>query len=295
MKKFLKILAMIILFPIFFCGTLTLLVFIPLRNTVTNNVMQDIFSSLEIEKEVENNPKFKMVVDKTLEPVYDITREAGIDDEIIIKVLDIPEVKNLIGDVTNNVFKAAISGIDQKIITSDNIESILNEAIDDINKSGLYEIKEDTKKEIIDVVNEESTKIQEYVPDTSLILNELDSDSQKVLKIVRFILSDKFLMYIIGIAVISFILIVLLNLSHHKWLKYSAIIIAISSIWSLLLTAIISIFNNMYLKVDYSYIFKVVSKFINSSYIISGVTFGIMIIVLILDYILKKKKSLIRN
>ena len=52
-------------------------------------------------------------------------------------MLDIPEVKNLIGDVTNNVFQAAISGIDQKIITTDNIESILNEAIDDINKSGL--------------------------------------------------------------------------------------------------------------------------------------------------------------
>lgn len=291
MKKFLKILAMIILVPIFFCATLTLLVFIPLRNTVTNNVMQDIFSSLEIEKEVENNPKFKTVVDKTLEPVYDVTREAGIDDEIIIKVLDNPEVKNLIGDVTNNVFQAVISGIDQKIITSDNIESILNEAIDDINKSGLYEIKEETKKEIIDVVNEESTKIQEYVPDTSLILNELDSDSQKALKIVRFILSDKFLIYIIGTAVISFILLVLLNLSHHKWLKYSAIITVITSICSLLLTAVISILNNMYLKVDYSYIFKVVAKFINSSYIISGITLGLVIIILILDYTLKKKKQ----
>ena len=54
--------------------------------------------------------------------------------------------------------------------------------------------------------------------------------------------------------------------------------------------SIISIFNNMYLKVDYSYIFKVVSKFINSSYTISGATLGIVIIVLILDYIFKKKK-----
>ena len=98
-------------------------------------------------------------------------------------------------------------------------------------------------------------------------------------------------MYIIGIAVISFILIILLNLSHHKWLKYSAIITLISSICALVLTAVISIFNNMYLNVDYSYIFKVVSKFINSSYIITGTTLGIVIIILILDYIFKKKRQ----
>ncbi len=290
MKKFLKVLAMIILVPIFFGATLTLLLLVPLRNTVTNNVMKEMISSLEIEKEVENNPQFKQVIDKTLEPVYDVTREVGIDDEIIIKVLDIQEVKDLIGDISNNVFNAAITGVEQKLITTDNITSIIGKAIDDINNSGLYEIKEETKNEIIDVVNEEASEIQETVPDTSVVLKELGSKEQKLIKIVRFILSKKFLWYVIGCLGISFIAILLLNLKHLKWIKQGAIIGLVASIFSIIITAIASVLNNMYLKVDYNFIFKVITKFINSSYIISGSLLAFLIITLIVYHILRKKE-----
>ena len=289
MKKFLKIITTMLLVIITFLGTIALLLLIPIRKTVNGNVAKEIISSMEIEKEVQENPALKEEVDELLAPVYEVTREVGLDDDLVLKLLDAKEVKDFMGDVTDNFINSLISGENQKIINPDDIENLISSAIDDVNKTGLYKIKDETKEKIINTFKEESKNIEEVIPNTDVVLDDLSDDLKQQLKIVSFILSDEFLIYVVSAILISLTLIILLNLRSMKWLKISSLTILIATIFVSLITLGIMIFNNLYLKFDYEYIFNVVNNFIKLNYMIDGIIIFVTIILLIIYHIIRKK------
>ena len=289
MKKFFKILGTVILGLILFLGVIVLLILIPLRHTINENTIRNMVSSLEIEKEVENNPELKESIEEALMPIYDITREVGLSDDVVLKLLDTQEVKDLIGDIGSNVYNAIITGEKQKLINVQNIERIISEAIDDINALDIYEIDNKTKKEIIDFVKEEVNDYEDLLPETDVVLDGLSEEEVKTLNIVRFVLSDELVLIVSVISLGALLLIILLNLAKWHWIKVSIGIVLGSTILMILVTSVILGVNNYYLASDYAYISDFISEYVNLNYLISGITFLVAIIILITYSIVLKK------
>ena len=289
MKKFFKILGTVILGLILFLGVTSLLILIPLRHTINENTIRNMVSSLEIEKEVENNPELKESIEEALMPIYDITREVGLSDDVVLKLLDTQEVKDLIGDIGSNVYNAIITGEKQKLINVQNIERIISEAIDDINALDIYEIDNKTKNEIIDFVKEEVNDYEDLLPETDVVLDGLSEEDVKTLNIVRFVLSDELVLIVSVISLGALLLIILLNLAKWHWIKVSSGIVLGSTILMILVTSVILGVNNYYLASDYSYISDFISGYVNLNYLISGITFLVAIIILITYSIVLKK------
>ena len=294
MKKFLKGLALTILVLVLFISTSGVLLLLPVKNTIKKDSVKEMITSLEIEKMVQDDPNFKKAVDEVFEPIYEETRNLGIEDEVIIKIMDSDEVKGLIGDVTGNITDYIVTGKNQKLINTDNIESLVDKAITDINKSGYYEIKPEEKEEILTVIREEVNEYQELLPETNVIDETFSQKDMESLNTIRFILGNKLIM-ILGIAMaVSIIGIILFKLKEAKWIKWNSLTIMFSSLLTSIITVIFLILNNALFRLDYAYIFKTLSKTINYSMILSFSVLILMIIILITYHIVSKsyKKEL---
>ena len=295
MKKFFRGLGLTILSTILFISSFLILLMMPLRRTISTNFIKEVVTSINVEQIVTENPDLKKQINESLEPIYEVTREVGLDDEVIIKILNMKEVKELVGDVTNNILQATLTGKDQKLITKDNINEILSDAIADINKSSLYEIKPETKDKVLEVVNEGVDEFQKFIPDTNMIIKEIPKKDQEILKVVQYILSSKFMIILVSIIISSILLIILLEKGKIKWLKISSIVILVSSSLSILVTGIISFANLSIVKKDYSYIYNVVNKLTNYSYLLSISVVIITIICLVIYHNLKKSSKQIKK
>ncbi len=295
MKKFWKTLGTFILGIVLFLGVIVLLILIPLRHTFSEKTIKEMISSLEIEKEVENNPELKESIEEVLMPVYEITREVGLSDDVVLKLLDTKEVKDFIGDITSNVYTAIITGENQKLINAQNIERIMSEAIDDINSLEIYEIDNKTKTEIIDFVKKEATDYEDLIPETNVILDGFSEENMQILNVIRFVLSNELTLLVSIISLGALLLIMLLNLAKWKWIKISSGIVLGSAILMILVTSVILGVNNYILVNDYAYIASVINKYVNLNYLLSGITFLVTIIILIIYSVILKKKSKIEN
>ena len=289
MKKFLKGFALTILTIVLFLSTTVLLLLIPLKYTINKNVVKDMISSLEIEKMVAEDENFKSAVDEVFAPIYEETRQFGIDDEVVVKIMDSKEVKNLIGGVTGNIVDYVITGKNQKLITIENIEDLVSTAMDDIDESGYYKFSEKERDSVLNAVKNEVDNLQEYMPDTKVIEDTLNQEDMKYLNIIRFILGNELMMYTILIIAISIISILVLEYKKAKWIKWNAITILISSIFTSIITVLLIIANNALFRLDYQYIYNIFSMTINFSLILSLSILTLMIIILIIYHIYCKK------
>ena len=289
MKKFLKGLSLTILTIVLFGSTMILLLLIPLKYTINKNVVKDMISSLEIEKMVVEDENFKSAVDEVFEPIYEETRQFGIDDEIVVKIMDSKEVKNLIGGVTGNIVDYVITGKSQKLITTENIENLVSTAMDDIDASGYYKFSEKERDSVLNAVKNGVGELQEYIPDTKVIENNLNQEDMKYLNVIRFVLGNELMIYTILIMIISFLGILTLEYKKAKWIKWNAITILISSILTSIITIILLIANNALFRLDYQYIYNIFSKAINFSFILSLSILTLMIITLIIYHIYRKR------
>ena len=290
MKKFLKDLALTILTIVLFGSTIVLLLLIPIKYTVNKNIVKDMISSLEIEKMVAEDENFKSAVNEVFEPIFEETREFGIDDEVVVKIMDSKEVKNLIGGVTGNIVDYVITGKNQKLIATENIEELVSNAMDDIDDSGYYKFSKKERENVLNVVKKEVDDLQDYMPDTKVIEDTLSAEETKALNTIRFILSNELLIYVILIMIISILGILALRYKKVKWIKWNAITILISSILTSIVTIALMIINNVLFKLDYNYIYNIFSKTINFSLILSLSVLVLMIITLIIYRIYHKKQ-----
>ena len=271
MKKFLKGLSLTILTIVLFGSTMILLLLIPLKYTINKNVVKDMISSLEIEKMVAEDENFKLAVD------------------VVVKIMDSKEVKNLIGGVTGNIVDYVITGKNQKLITTENIEDLLSTAMDDIDASGYYKFSEKERDSVLNAVKNGVGELQEYIPDTKVIENNLNQEDMKYLNVIRFVLGNELMIYTILIMIISFLGILTLEYKKAKWIKWNAITILISSILTSIITIILLIANNALFRLDYQYIYNIFSKAINFSFILSLSILTLMIITLIIYHIYRKR------
>ncbi len=289
MKKVLKVLVMIILTIILFTESLILLNLIPLRETINNKIIKDAVVSLDFEKIIEDNPQLEEELNKSLEPIYEVTREVGLKDEIVLKILNIKEVKEIMGNVLDNLVVSVVTTQEQKLLDNADLQKVISDAIDDINATKLYEIKPETKAKILNAVNETYLELQDLIPQTNLILDNLPTEYQPILNTIHLIFSNQFLYFNIIIVVLSLLFIILLNLDHFKWLKISSLICLVATVINFVIASLLYYINSTIIFKGHNYLYTILLKFINCDFLISIYLIVILIILLIIYRLINRK------
>ncbi len=283
MKKIFKTALNIILSSILFILTFILLIIIPIKKVISEDNVKEIVSHVEIEKLVTNNNEFE----KLLELIYEETRKMGISDEIVLKIIDSKEIKNLLGDAASNFMNFIMTGNNQKIINTQDIEVLVGNVIDNINKLQICEIKEKDKNNILKIVHNKATEYSNIIPDTNTIVNNLSVEEKSALNIVHFTLGNE-LIESIGLTMgIIILFIVLINYSKGKCFKVGTIPIIIASLFTTIISLAlllnpININNN-------SYIYDILAIGTKFSLKLSGGTLIISLVILIAYIIISSK------
>ena len=287
MKKFLKGLISFILVITLFYSTTNLITVLSLKQSINKNSIKEMITDIDLETETKENAEIKKVVDDFLNPIYEETRELGISDEVVLKIINSEEVKDFIGNISGNFVDYIVTGKNQKIINTTDIESLVTTAINDVSQ--YIEISDEDKTNIINVVKDEFTELESDIPDTSIIDDGMDNDTKQIISYVRFILGFKYLLILIIIFIVSILGLLLVRFKDAKWVKYVSITLLVVSIITSIVTAILLVLNNIIFKTEIPTIYSIISKPINFSLIISLSLFVLTIISLIVYGNLHKK------
>ncbi len=294
MKKFLKVFGNIILGLIVFVATLALLILGPVKYMLGKGNIKNVITSIDIEDTITKSPEYKEMVDELLDPIYEETRKFGISDEIVVKIIDSKEVKNLIADISSNVVDFALTGESKELLSTQDIETLVSDVIDDINNLKLYEISKEQKDDILNIVRDKATEYEELMPTTDIIADAIPSEDQETFELVQFTLSDTLMWYIaiaLGVALLS---LALINYAHGKIFKVGTIPVLVASTLTTIASAVIFWVAKMQVATDFPYVYDIVYQGIKFSLILSGSilisTIAILIVYAIVSSKLNNKK-----
>ncbi len=289
MKKFLKGLISFILVIALFYSTTNLITVLSLKQSINKNSIKEMITDIDLETASKENAEIKKVIDDFLNPIYEETRELGISDEVVLKIINSEEVKDFIGNISGNFVDYIVTGKNQKIINTTDIESLVTTAINDASQ--YIEISDKDKTNIINVVKDEFSELESNIPDTSIIDDGMDNDTKQIINYVRFILGTKYLLILIIVFIVSILGLLLVRFKDAKWVKYVSITLLVASIITSIVTAILLVLNNIIFKTEIPTIYSIISKPINFSLIISLSLFVLTIISLVVYGNLHKKKE----
>lgn len=290
--KFLKGLVVSILVIILFVSTLGLFILFPLKNAIGKNSIKEMVANIEVEKMMAEDPEFKEDINEMFKPVFDEAKEFGVDEEIIIKIIDSDEVKGLMGDFTSNIVDYVLTGQNQKILTTANIKELVTKAINDINASGIYEIDEKQKDSVLSSVEKYADEFENLIPNTQVIEEGLTKEDQEAIGIIRYILGNTLITYLIIASVISLLGLIFLKKKGAKWLKFGAITILISALISLITYEILIRASNILGQEEAFYITSIFNKGLNNGLMLSIIVAALMTITLIAYHVMLKRKAL---
>ncbi len=286
--KFLKGLAIFILTIALYVSIASILFLLPLRNAINKDTIKEAIINLNIEKTMNENPKAGEKINEALEPIYEKAQEYGIKKDIVIKIIDTKEIKNLFGEVTSNVIDYILTGKNRKIIESEEINNFVSNAIDEINDLGYYTFSEHEKENILIIVQDIVDEFQDAIPNTSDYDEVIKNNPKtKDLMLVKTVLSDKFLTYFIVGVIISVLGLLLLKWKECKWIKSIAITTLLSSITIITGTILILSLGNK-ISSDIPLIMDILTNPLNYSLNLSMIIFIVMIVVLIIYGIIHK-------
>ena len=281
MKKFLSIIISLILILIL----AFLIILLPLNNLLKKDNVKRIVNNIQIEEQIEQDENFAKVIDKIFEPLYIEAKKYNISDKYIIKIMDSEEVKNLIGSITSNIIDYVITGNDQKIISNIDINNVISNSIDKINRNYLI-FTEENKQNILQIVDKKINEYQDIIPNTKEVEENLNSNTLKILNVMRSLFASKLIIFLIVTVIILTLVIILLNLEKFKWLKYIVVNLFIASLISLLGNILI----NLIIKNNYNYLYDLLGS--NFPFNISlSVSLILLSFLMLTIYYLFNKKS----
>ena len=282
MKKFLSIIISLILILIL----AFLIILLPLNNLLKKEKVKEIVNNVKIEEQIAQDENFAKVIDKIFEPLYLEARKYNISDKYIIKIMDSEEVKNLIGSITSNIIDYVITGNDQKIINNTDINNVISNSIDKINSNYLI-FTEENKQNILQIVDKKINEYQEIIPSTKEVEENLNSDTLKILNIIRSLFASKLIIFLVVTEIILTLVIILLNLEKFKWLKYIGVNLFIASLISLLGNILI----NLIIKNNYNYLYDILGSNFPFNTSLSALLIFSSLLLLFIYYIFNKRKQ----
>ena len=297
--KFLKGLGVFILSIVLYISVLGLLILIPIKSTLSKDTIKNTITDLDIEKMIKESPELESAINEMFEPLYEQARDFGIDEDVVVKIIDSKEVKGLVGGIAGNLVDFVVTGENQKIISTNDIGNLVSSVLDDIDESGFYKFKDDEKAKILSTVEEQVNNYQDLLPDTSIIEDTLDKDSdakeiKEGLELIRFILGNNLITYLLIAMFVSILGILGLKFKEAKWIKNVAITILVASIFALITTFGLKFVGNIMVEEikEVPFMNVLINKPINFSFILSGTLTLLMIVTLIVYTVLKNKKQI---
>ena len=300
--KFLKGLGVFILTIVLFLSTLGLLILIPIKSTISKDTIKNTITNLDIAKMIKESPEIESAINEMFEPLYEQARDFGIDEDVVVKIIDSKEVKGLVGGIAGNLVDYVVTGENQKIVSTNDISTLVGSVLDDIDESGFYKFKDDEKSKILGAVEEQVNNYQDLLPDTSIIEDTLDKDSdakeiKEGLELIRFILGNNLIIYLVVAMLVSILGILGLKFKKAKWIKTVAITILVSSIFALIATFGLKFVGDILVEEvkEVPFLNVLINKPINFSFILSGTITLLMIVTLIVYTVLKNKKPEVKE
>lgn len=222
MKKFISIVICLVLF-----GLISLSFFIISLNKVTtvsfvNEVVDKIEVSDVLNLLAENS---NSEVNGALDDLYEKAKRDGFSKEQVDEVLDSDMTKALIETYAENL-------LNDKKITEDDINDIVDNSVDSIIEESDGKLKESDRGKIVEAGKTLAPSIIENMPTKQEITNKLGIDNN-----IDFSEKDNNSLWIVlGLIVVLMAVLIVLQKEKAKWLIYSGVTILCSSLIVILLS-----------------------------------------------------------
>jgi len=270
MKKLLKGIVYILCIMLLEISTLALLFLVPLSQTLQNDSMQDIIMKIAFEDLIQQ-------LDSNYHPIYDLE----IEDEVIVKIMESDEFKQLMADITEDISDYIITGKEQSFITKEELKVFAAKAIDTVNKQSDRKITIEEKNQILQIIDENGDHYLEQLSMINMLDENMSQKELEGLNLLRFLLSMRLKLYFVLAIVVSLIGILILKWKEAKWIQTVTISLLIASILSIGTNLLLKVISSTIFTDDISYISGPIHTLIQKSLGLSSGLLALMIITLV--------------
>lgn len=204
----------IVLFICIICLS-SILVF---QNMTTKENMKQIVKDTDFTTEIKNRTETKQMND-IFNDIYVVADKYHIPEQFIDSVLNDSTTKDFLGTVAANVIDETLTGKEEKILTEEDLNQLLENNIDHFQEVSNIQLNEEQQQNFLNLAKEHSATIIEILPTTAELQSYL---SPSMIDGIKQLNSNTLLYTLIGIIIISSILILLLKWKEKTWLLYFA-------------------------------------------------------------------------
>lgn len=188
------------------------------QNMTTKENMKQIVKDTDFTSEIKNRTETKQMND-IFNDIYVVADKYHIPEQFIDSVLNDTTTKDFLGTVAANVIDETLTGKEEKILTEEDLNQLLENNIDHFQEVSNIQLNEEQQQNFLNLAKEHSATIIEILPTTAELQSYLSPSMSDSIKLLN---SNTLLYTFIGIIIISSILILLLKWKEKTWLLYFA-------------------------------------------------------------------------
>ena len=235
------------------------------------------------------NAGHKAEISDIVTTAYEEAENHGISSDLVDEIFNSEEVKIFLGQIIGNTTDYLINGTENKIVTSEDFNKLLDDNMDKWIKNSGISIS-DSKKEVLVIrMKSASAGIIDNLPTPQTLSSNFTQDS---LDKMQQLFSPTFKTTLVIICAFSLIMLLILKHRYHKWLLYVAvptIIIGLLTVaTSFVIVDVLAMLLNQYCL---SFMVSIFSDGLAHSIFITGLIAIIIAIIIFIIYGLMGKKG----
>ncbi len=234
MKKFGAVLCSLILIPTLFCSFLLM----SLEGFMSKKNIETILDEMS----------FAEITEETFQDdgeLYETLSEFGITKEAFNEAIDSKIIKQATSDVVNNILDYYIRGNEKaEILTEEQLEKLLKEAVVTFVDLAKVEIPSDVEQKIYDLARPELQKIQEEFP-TVKDLEQASPEMEETFRITKIIFGKEVKLVLVLLFALTFIGIFLLRKKAKTYLFCYGVNTLITSIFLYVVFGLLMVITKM--------------------------------------------------
>ena len=281
MKKFGAVLCSLILIPTLFCSFLLM----SLEGFMSKKNIETILDEMS----------FAEITEETFQDngeLYETLSEFGITKEAFNEAIDSKIIKQATSDVVNNILDYYIRGNEKaEILTEEQLEKLLKEAVVTFVDLAKVEIPSDVEQKIYDLARPELQKIQEEFP-TVKDLEQASPEMEETFRITKIIFGKEVKLVLVLLFALTFIGIFLLRKKAKTYLFCYGVNTLITSIFLYVVFGLLMVITKMEFKgTENAQIATILHSFTSKGMIYATVLLVLSILLFIAHCFINKEKK----
>ena len=188
------------------------------QNLTTKENMKQIVKETDFTTDIKNRTETKQMND-IFNDIYVVADKYHIPEQFIDSVLNDETTKDFLGTVAANVIDETLTGKEEKILTEEDLNQLLENNMDHFQEVSNIQLNEEQQQNFLNLAKEHSSTIIEILPTTTELQSYL---SPSMINSIKLLNSNTLLYTLIAIIIISAILILILKWKEKAWLLYFA-------------------------------------------------------------------------